>query len=222
MLYSWLFLSFGMASAEDCVDDGMENNDVMIEAISLTAGSFTGLVVCPGDSDWFAVEPNAGELLNISLEFLNVLGDFDLKLFEANGVLLASSLTATDNENIQYYAADSSVLFVEVSFFGTASATTTNTYTIDVSYSVPPVCQSDEYEPNDTIENAISIGVGTHEELTVCEHDPDWFLFSLNEAEEITVVAEHSLSEGDLDLEIVAPDGSNCKSSSDGSRKISV
>lgn len=87
-------------------DDAYENNDTCATARSMTAGTYSNLVVkrySGGDEDWFSVSVGAGQTLTVSLSFTHASGDVELELYSAcGGSLLASSTGNTNSESVSW------------------------------------------------------------------------------------------------------------------------
>jgi len=204
--------SMGLAQA-DCEDDNWEDNDHLSDATEVSLGSVSGLVICENDPDWFVITATAGEVVQIKLEFAQDDGDIDLKLYDLDGSILAQSLSATDDENLNYYNESDGPLYIEVSFYNTNSTTTSNEYLLDISSAMPPECTADAMETNNTQFTAAELPDGSTTGLLVCEYDVDWFRFTLAEAEQISLVASYDIAEGDLDMALYNTLGENLVSS---------
>ncbi|MDY0061759.1 MAG: CARDB domain-containing protein [Myxococcota bacterium] len=67
-------------------------------------------------------------------------------------------------------------------------------------------CQEDAFEPNDRARVAAQIGVGLHEGLGRCGND-DWYGLLVPAGESLFATLTSAPLQGDLDLELYAPDG---------------
>lgn len=76
-------------------------------------------------------------------------------------------------------------------------------------------CLPDEFEPNDSIEQAAALAPGNYSHLTLCSDDPsDYFFFgALSAGATITVTLTFSNTESDLDLYLRSTTGSLLDSS---------
>ena len=68
-------------------------------------------VLCPNDEDWYWVYLYADETVVVDLTFIHANGDLDLKLYDSEVTpddlwnhQLASSVTVSDNEHIEFTA----------------------------------------------------------------------------------------------------------------------
>lgn len=97
-----------------CTDDGFEPNDAQSAAATLVAGAYTGMEVCSGDDDWFAVTLAAGDTLTVATLFSHASGDLDLAVHNAAGTRLAVAESVSDNEGLVYQATGASTVYVRV------------------------------------------------------------------------------------------------------------
>lgn len=82
-----------------CDDDPLEPNDSAHSARPIGAGRHAGLVVCPRDEDWYVLERQLNQSLQVRIEFPALQGDLDLDLVAGDGqTLLMRSATAGDAE----------------------------------------------------------------------------------------------------------------------------
>ncbi len=120
-----------------CTDDGQEPNDDPDGATELEPGnSLTGMQICPDNEDWFWMILNQGEHVVIDLSFTHADGDLDMRFYDGSVTpsdldshQLATSLSTTDNEHIEYDATKTDFYYVRV--YGWSGAS--NTYSITVS-----------------------------------------------------------------------------------------
>ncbi|MCP4166699.1 MAG: hypothetical protein GY759_12510 [Chloroflexi bacterium] len=120
-----------------CPYDVYESNDSMVEAAPIpTAVSIYSLYICPQeDEDWYEFSVSSGEIIDVSL--YNLPADYDLELYDANGILLASSASGgTADEGVQHVAASAGTYHVHV--FGYNGAWSTTEYVLRVDLAIPP------------------------------------------------------------------------------------
>jgi hypothetical protein len=86
----------GAGSPAETCSDAHEPNDRQDDATALAGGEQGDLAICPGDSDWFAIE--AGGVVRI--EFAHASGDLDLAAFDAGGAQIAASQGTSDGESV--------------------------------------------------------------------------------------------------------------------------
>ncbi len=81
-----------------CEEDSWTPNQSPESAPPLTPGAY-GLTLCPDTTDWFALRPSTAGTVTVRLDFRHMLGDLDLRLWDANATrVLGQSLGSTDVE----------------------------------------------------------------------------------------------------------------------------
>lgn len=86
--------SISISSA--CSSDSQEPNDNILQAVELS--SSISATICPGDEDWFHVDLLSSGV--ITLDFSHSLGDLKLTAYSVDGMQIAESDTATNQESI--------------------------------------------------------------------------------------------------------------------------
>ena len=170
-----------------CEPDVLEPNNGAIGAKQVVTGALENLNICPGDQDWFAVELSPGDRLRADVLFEQSGGDLDLYLFAEDGLTsLASAITVTSDETLEYDAYTTETVFIVVSGFSTAS----NSYRLEVEISDQSTdCKDDLLAPNGTLLEAVPLTMGTLNGLMACPNAPDYFVYSLNGGEILQVNA---------------------------------
>jgi hypothetical protein len=193
-----------------CAADAFEPNDSTRDATEVEAGStYPRLTVCAGDSDWYRIEANNGQLLTAEIEFSHAEGDLGLQLFKLNddGSLThrATSDSLTDNERIAYRPFESGVFLIYV-YRSRGALTGSYSLTVDVEGAA---CSEDEHEPNNDPSEAARIASGTYDDLTLCVGDEDWYRFDLERGQLVRLAIEftHALSDLGLALYRLNADG---------------
>ena len=105
-----------------CLADLSEPNDFVFDAPS--AADFAGLPlsICPGDEDWFVIPSVGARTYTARIDFSHAVADLDLYLYDEDGVLLASSDTLADIEQIRYTSTTGGNLFLQVVAFDSSAA----------------------------------------------------------------------------------------------------
>jgi hypothetical protein len=117
-------------SGGQCVDDALEPNDSQSAAVTVSAGTQSGLAICPNNADWFKIALTAGQHLTVTARFKNAFGDLDLKVLKPDGSNLASSVTTMDNEQVDIASVPvTGTYFIEVYSLSGAQ----NAYDLDVA-----------------------------------------------------------------------------------------
>jgi hypothetical protein len=192
-----------------CVDDGAEENDSLGAAMGLSTGITPSLVSCPSDDDWFSFTPGSGDAITLDVLHAFADGNIDATLHDSSGPVVASS-SITDDETINWTAANTSTHYLEVVMTNDTGATPGNSY--DVSFSLTPTgggsCVADTFEPNNSQGSTAIIVPPTNEpNLNACLSDEDWFDFSVAAGDTVTVSLTFPHAEGDINVEVL--DGSS-------------
>ena len=198
-----------------CADDGFEPNDSLGEPETLEPGLQEGLVVCPGNADWFAVALNAGDDISVNIGFTHADGDLELALYspEDTTAPLAESRTRTDDEVAGFSDVPVSGLYL-IRVFG-ADPNVTNTYRLRVERTRPPsTCEDDALEDNDNRQQAREITDGATSGQ-ICSGDEDWFSVQLDAGGSLIATISFDGAAGNLDFEVVGPNGDRLGTSAD-------
>ncbi len=113
------------------IDDNYEENDDYSTAYDLSAHENEWLHTIDGygiqvDEDWYEISITDGyEDLNITLLFLDSMGNIDLALYDSSGNLIISSTTTSDHELIEYTVDSGGTYYIRV--YGDNSG---NSYTL--------------------------------------------------------------------------------------------
>jgi len=192
-----------------CTDDRQEPNDSRVRARTISAGSQTGLIACPGDDDWFAVNLTDGQILEVNVLFSHAGGDIDLQVFDPNDARLGQSVSVTDNERVAVRAQMAGLYTIRVYGYGGAS----NNYTMNVDVLPSTACLEDNFEENDSLETAADLSSfqTVFGDLALCqssgEVEEDWYGVQLFGGDFLDATISFVHADGDLDLEIFDGDG---------------
>jgi len=186
-----------------CREDGYEDNDSQAAATLVTAGTYGGQI-CTADEDWFAVNLNAGDTLDVNLLFTHANGDLDLQLRAPDGTVLRTSASVDDNEEILgYVVANAGRYALRVRGYSGAE----NSYRLSIAVTpVVPVCPEDGYEDNDTQATATTYP-GDPVVGQICAGDVDFFKIALNVGDALTASLAFTHADGDIDLYLYGPTG---------------
>ncbi len=84
-------------TGDPCLEDAFEDNDTLADAVP-TSGE-TGLWVQLDDPDYWAIDVPAGHSVRVTAQHVNLQGDIDLYLLDANGNLVGiPGATIADDE----------------------------------------------------------------------------------------------------------------------------
>lgn len=145
---------------------------------NLEAGSFQNVHVCANDDDWYAVQLETDQRLEVQVDYTVANGDVELALYGPDGLTIlnqSASLLGTESLELprvmtsgQYY----------LRVYLKAGSGTENSYSISVLIGDANACPDDQYEPNSTRLNAQLLRDGTHD-LYLCAGDEDWYRFAI-------------------------------------------
>lgn len=201
-----------------CNDDNFEPNDTPSDAKTVSEQDYPGLACC-GDPDWYKIDLNTGDKLEVLIEFTQQDGDLDLWVFDSATALgggtlscdnaLGCGITETSNEEVtvESIPADGTY-YIAVGPYQNAK----NTY--DMTIVVTPqtqTCQDDADEENDDPINGTGIfTTSTKPDQVLCPADEDWYWVYLYEGQTVVVDLTFIHANGDLDLKLydseVTPD----------------
>ena len=196
-----------------CIDDAYDDansNDSPVNAavVGDSNNNESVLILCPSDVDWYQIELNAGDGLEVDLTFTHANGDIDLRLYRRNNggltesglTVVDSSTSTTDNETVYTSRATvSDTYFIKVYQYGRNPSRLDYGMTVNVLTR----CQDDPVSPsgeqNDTIAEASSMP-DFGESRQICDYDDDWYYFSLSRQQSLRVDLMFTHAQGDLDL----------------------
>jgi hypothetical protein len=163
-----------------CADDATGQSDMM-SATDLSTSNFDALTLCEGTEDWFKV-PTGTQSIVAHADFANRLGNIDMELVDANGVVATSStdtglesldeaLTSTTDYWLRVFPKDGSFLRTEYDLW------------ISLDGASPSIefCP-DAFERNDTVATASSLDITNdtqYVEMVACGLDKDWYAVNL-------------------------------------------
>jgi len=156
--------------------------------------TYTGLVLCDGDTDVYQTVLPGESALKVVLRHADGAGDLALTLSE-QGVQLAHGDAAAGREELTL-GARVAERTVEIRVSGRRGASAP--YSLDIMRLSGRECPADPYEGprgNDTAELATALELGTHA-LSLCPADADWFSVQLPAGGRFSATLEPS---GDAD-----------------------
>jgi hypothetical protein len=205
----------GIAPPTTGSDDQFEDNDLQTSAAILPSGQQTFNTLRALDDDWYKFTLNGPAQASdyVSIDFQHSLGDLDLEVLTPTGQYLGSygvgnseQISLTDQPAGDYY----------IRAYGYAGATNSYRLNVVTSTAAGPINNTgdDRFEENDNAGQAASLqakllsGESSFADLKINPNDDDWFKFTTTQigglSDKITITSTQS---GDLDLEIIAPDG---------------
>ncbi|MFB6141901.1 MAG: pre-peptidase C-terminal domain-containing protein [Halorientalis sp.] len=210
------------AAAVQQANDRFEPNDQRTNAAAIQPGSFDDLSIQDGEDDFYAVQLQQGETLEVSIDFDHSRGDLDLEVQGPSGFTEGSSASVTDGETVTVTASQTGTYYVRAYGFAGAGGP----YSMDVSVQEgggdtgmggsddPDRRQEqsqlspDRFEDNDGQDAATGLPPGSYGNLTIdSADDEDFYAVYLAEGQTLTAEMGFSHADGDLDLEVQGPDG---------------
>jgi hypothetical protein len=156
-----------------CVDDYLGPNPASEQALLLPEGQYGDLRLCPGDTDWFRLDLNGAETVEITLASPSgpdalVVG---AQSPEGGGVQVDCS-AVTDQLRCSFPAPVAGGWTWSVSAASPGAAVR---YDLALAAHDPPgACTADRLEPNDGPSQASSLAGELLTHLTLCPGDDDW------------------------------------------------
>ncbi|MGB0413415.1 MAG: PPC domain-containing protein [Coraliomargarita sp.] len=200
-------------------EDNYEENDSLATAFDLTGYERRFLSKLDGtgiqnDEDWYRIRAEADTVeLRASVFFNHVEGDIDLGLYDAQGALIARSITTDNNEIIEYPNPPAGDYFVRVYFGNAGNEYDFSWAALDADDLLQTERDDDLYEENDTEEDAFEI-LATRPRLsredlgTAVLFDDDWFEIEIPDGNTgLRVECLFEDARGDIDFEVYDPLG---------------
>jgi hypothetical protein len=183
-----------------CLEDGREDNDALGTATPVNPGLISNLRSCDGDDDWYAVQLDAGETIDVYLTFTHTQGDIDVHLTNTAGTWLASAASLNNDEELTFTAQTAGTYFIHVEMINDTGNQIGNTYSMDVDVS-GGACVADPYEPNDAAGTAITLAPGAYQDLSICSVvQDDYFQIAVTPGQTVAATIQYDPNDGDLDL----------------------
>jgi hypothetical protein len=156
-----------------------------------------GLALCGGEKDLFAVELEAGQGVAALITYSGGDGPLHLRGLGADGatVITESEDSIRGESSTLVPAASAGTYFVEVS--GSPQG---YQLFLNVREGVDPNCIDSSLEPNEDSSGAPNIPPGRYDDLKICPGDRDFFGIEVPSGFVVTVRADFSHAQGDLDL----------------------
>ena len=183
-----------------CDDDDLEpNNDLSLATpIALNNGFVIvqDAVACPSLDDWFAVDLEKGNSLNVlaSYEYDNNKGLLGVEVWDLTKTVLLFKDTSIDSSSVQIpWVWSSGTYYIRVH---TSTYKGKNgPYEYDLTVTSGPgdsedECIADVFEDNNSVEFANFIGCGL-QGATLCKGDIDVYRIELEQWDSLTVTLEH-------------------------------
>jgi hypothetical protein len=191
--------------------DAFEPDDTMALAKSIDTNGIpqSHTLDPPGDHDYLSFEVEAGMSYTVETGNLGLACDTVLVMYDEDGTKLADDDDGGEQElasRLSWTAREDGLLFIEVKSFDEEAQAGNTEYDIWVSKSEPIHVDEDEYEPDDTLEQAREILLGIPQTHGLHHAaDRDWVFFEATRGK--TYVIETSDLRGGTDTIIFLHDG---------------
>ncbi len=179
--------------------------------LALVAGELADQAICEGRDAWFSVSLNAGDRLDVTIEFPHADGDIDLEAASPAGDIIASSTSTSDSESVGVTATVAGDYLVRIYGYNGAHNTVSIDTKIEAAAAPDDLCGDEANEPNDTFENATVISGGNISGNICAAGELDHFIIDGSDAVQVTVEFVHA--EGDLDVKVLNAAGESIGSS---------
>ncbi len=191
-----------------CDPDRFEPNDSAVDAPWLTTTIYNFPFTACGEGDHYRFDAEAGDAVELLLDFAHAEGNLDLVVTDDGGSVIASGTSSDDDELLTFVAPDSGTLHVEVELAEDTGVMPGNRYFLSLS-GITPYCPPDVYEPNDTVEQAVPDIIGIALDQTMCPGDVDWFRIDLGFLWNVRINAGFVPFEGNIDAFLYDDTGTN-------------
>jgi hypothetical protein len=202
-------------SSADCDDDD-EPNDDFDAATVVGDGTRTGLTICAGDRDFYALDLVPGDNVEVFVTFPHADGDLDIQLHRAEGGAEVRADSSTDDEFLEYVARQAGTHYLEI--YGFSGATNNYDMAISITPGTIEPCDPDAGEPSNNSPGGAAVQQGSHTltGFAICPDDEDFFGVDMLFGERIKATLEITEPGQDLDLALVDTNMSTILDISDG------
>ena len=191
----------------DCQEDTFSPNHMPEEA-SLIDGEveISNLVRCAGRPDWYRLEVDAGEVIEIELIHM-ANQDLDLYLLDANLSALAQNEGQRTRIALEYEAPRAQTLYLSIE----SASFESSFYSLRVARSPASRCPEDSFEQNDSTSEAFRLFLQDDTPLNLALHtcfaDEDWFQVPDLEANNGLNISWSGASQEDVTVDLLKPEG---------------
>ncbi|MBN95084.1 MAG: hypothetical protein CL928_13620 [Deltaproteobacteria bacterium] len=109
----------------------------------MTPGTYTGLVSCPSDEDYFSIALNGGQFVSATVTFSDDEGDIDLRLKDSTDTVLVYGSSSSDNEVAAHGTDVSGTFYINARLVSDAGSVTGNTYDMEIEVGAIPTSEAD-------------------------------------------------------------------------------
>jgi hypothetical protein len=186
-----------------CINDGAEPDDDVASAPTLGTSLLTGRRLCPNDRDLVRLDASVGDESRVAVRWNTLGGQLDARLVDAGGAVVATATGESGAVTLQHTHTNADPVFLDLQ---AALPGTRLSYTAEITTGELP-CEDDAAEPDDAPAEATPIEAGVTRSGTLCPGDRDVFRIDTQPGRtyRVSLAFEHRF--GDLDLELLAGDG---------------
>ena len=211
--------------ALDCENDAYDNtnsNNQPNSASAIRDGNTTGvqdngLILCHDEADWYQIQLDAGDGLEVDLVFDADEGDIDMRLYRLpegrplnrdNLELIDSSASVDGFETVYLRRAvrNNENYYIEVFHYENEGGRQPYGITVNLFDSCTDDAESISGEQNDRPETA-SLFPDFGQSRQVCDYDTDYYSFRLDREDNVRVDILFNHAEGDIDARVERDDG---------------
>ncbi|MBT3221526.1 MAG: hypothetical protein HN348_20795, partial [Proteobacteria bacterium] len=189
-------------SGEPCIEDDYEPNDGYPEAVKLPKKGEQEMTLCVGDEDWFSFNADNGQVISVFIEFLHSEADLGMQLWQLNGdgtlTYRSGADTLTDNEEVTYQPFEDGTFLINVY---QTNGTDPAEYIVDLTVSGDS-CVEDSFEPNNAYQEAQEIEIDSHNDLSLCVGDEDWYIVEIMNGQVFSADLTFSHADNDLGVRL--------------------
>lgn len=196
----------------DCYDP-LEPNDSFGQAREITAGSYSNLVACASQDDYYRLCLPTGKRFDVTVNFNNADGDIDLELMNDQSVVIDSSANSgVDVEQVSHDFVNGDQCYTFRVYVVTLNPDLQTSYamTVNVEDVDPALLCSSAFEPNDNFATASSLtaAIGQSFALDRCPAaDTDFYFVNLAAGQNVSFTAtkEPAGQAGTLRIQLYLP-----------------
>lgn len=197
---SYSFVAYDPGFESSCLEDSHEPNESYSTADFLEPGSYDGLRICDDNEDYYIFAVLSPQIAVTVDAFGN--DALVTELLNDTGNPLQPASSGSFSANFQSSNLPGGILGLHVSSADGQPAT----YAISVT-AQDVSCTADDLEPNDTVSKAVLLSEGQFNGLNICPGDQDYFKLEIPSGTTLSALIDHSVEQGDLDLYLLAGDG---------------
>ena len=205
-------------------NDQFESNGDIGQAAELDPGTYTGLTLLDDESDYYALDVQEGDTLDVEMivpkadDDNSPDNDPDLDLLDGDGNTLDYAVEQTTNTRddtshiVKYEAETTETIYIHA--HGNDDSEIKTDYTLSVQQSA-----NDRFEANGNISTATPLTPGSYENLTLLDNENDYYEIPVREGGTLDVemvvpkADDDNSPDNDPDLELVDGDGDTLESS---------